>query len=157
MDARYEVAYREAVRSVDDQIRTVENIRGRAATLFSAAGVAVAVVGLVIRDGGDSSGGCALGFGVAGFVVLAAATVAIWWPTKAGQFLMDAGRIIGDSIETDDNPLDLDQLYRDLALRHDQHVENNKKLISRLFDFYVTGLVAFGVLIVALIVAVWEV
>src|SRR5688572_17475922 len=104
VDDRYEVAYREAVRSVDDQIRTVDNIRGRAATLFSAAGVAVAVLGLVVRDAGGSPGGCALGVGVAGFVVLAAATVAIWWPTKRGQFLMDAGKIIRDSIETDENP-----------------------------------------------------
>jgi hypothetical protein len=43
VDSRYEVAYREELRAVDDQAKTVENIRARAGTLFSAAGVTTAI------------------------------------------------------------------------------------------------------------------
>jgi type VI protein secretion system component VasF len=157
VEGRYEVAYQEALRAVDDQARVLEQLRARAGTLFSAAGVTAAVLGLALDNVGpdDDVARRALRVGIAAFAVLAATTVAAWWPVKGGWFLMDARLIIRDVIE--DQGLDPDEVYRELALHHGGHAERNAQIIRRRLKVHVVGLSAFAVLVGAFVVALLEV
>jgi hypothetical protein len=53
--------------------------------------------------------------------------------------------------------LTLEDMYRDLALHHGNNGGSNEELIRDFLRCYVAGLVAFAVLVVSLVVAVWEV
>jgi hypothetical protein len=97
-----------------------------------------------------------ISLGVSSLVILAAATVLIWWPTSRGRFLMDPAQIVADWIESDE-PLTLEQMYRDLALHYGDNAHSNRELIRSFFTWYIVGLVAFAGLVVALVLAVWEV
>jgi hypothetical protein len=100
-DAR--VVYQEALRTVDDQVKTLENVRARAGTLFSSAGVVVAVLGFAIRhDAKGDAPSWAVSAGLISFLILAAATVVIWWPPPKGRFRMAAAEMVGDWIEGDE-------------------------------------------------------
>jgi hypothetical protein len=157
MDGRYELAYREAVRTIDDQLKTVDAVRARAGTLFSAAGVVAAVLGFAIHAPRPKHlPGWVLVFGLSSFVVLTGATLAIWWPTKRGRFLMESVEIVGEWIEGDD-PVTLDEMYRDLALHHGANARANGNLIDRFMRCFVVGMLAFAGVVVALVIAVWEV
>lgn len=158
MSSVYEVAYREAVRAVDEQAKVLEQIRARAGTLLSAAGLTAAVFGLATKDVTAHHGAArwALRVAAVAFVGLAAATVAVWRPARHCWFLMDARLIIRDSIE-DDAPLTEERLYRDLALHHGEHAERNTKIIRWRLHWYVGALVAFGVFVGALVVTLVEV
>lgn len=154
----YEVAYREAVRAVDEQATVLEQIRARAGTLFSAAGVTAGVLGLAVKDATKAHGAAASALWVAAvaFVALAASTVAVWWPVRRGWFLMDARLIIRDSIEGD-VPLTLDELHRDMALHHGENAVRNAKIIRRRLNWYVGALVAFAAFVGALVTGLVEV
>lgn len=157
MASVYEVAYREAVRAVDEQAKVLEQIRARAGTLFSAAGVTAGVLGVAVDRAKTqtTTTECALLMAVIAFVILSLATVAVWWPVRNGWFLMDARLIIRDAIEGDE-PSSWDDLHRDLALHHGEHAIRNGPIIRRRLNCYIAGLISFGFFVAALVVALVE-
>ena len=154
------LAYQEGNRSIDDQARTLENLRGRAATLFSAAGVIGGfLVGLVVNKTSttqfSSLGWPGLAVGAGTFLVIAIVTMAIWWPATM-QIRLDPGRLIVDYIETEP-PATLADIHREVALWRHQQINTNSAVLHRRVNLLLMALSAFPLEVIALLLSLQDV
>jgi len=154
------LAYQEGERSIDDQARTLESLRARAATLFSAAGVIGGfLVGLALNKTPTTQlrglGWLGLTVGAAAFLVVAVAVVAIWWPVTM-HVRLDPGRLIVDYIESE-SPATLAELHREIALWRHQQINSNSVRLDRRVDLLIIALMAFPVEVIALLLSVQDV
>lgn len=139
----YELAYRTGLQAVEDQASTLRETRDRAGTLISTAvlagGLAAGLVftsDRVVNIGWPGAIGSVAA--VAGLVAVLTAAVLVWRPSE-GLFVQDAGVLIGSYIEKD-TPLEMPEIYRELALWLGRHAELNRKMLNRKLKAFTWGL-----------------
>ena len=141
--AGYELAYRTGLQAVEDQASTLRETRDRAGTLISTAVLAGGLAaGLVFTSDRVVDIGWPGAIGsvaaVAGLVAVLTAAVLVWRPSE-GWFVQDAGVLIGSYIEKD-TPLEMPEIYRELALWLGRHAELNRKMLNRKLKAFTWGL-----------------
>lgn len=112
--AHYELAYEEAKRALDAQESVVNELRTRSGILIAAAAITTSFFGGRALADGDvgTSGWIAIGC----FAIVGASVLAVLWPRTDWSFTVNAQRFIGTYVESDEGPLPLPAIHRDLAL-----------------------------------------
>jgi uncharacterized membrane protein YfcA len=120
----YQVAYEEAVRMIDGQERSLDELRGRAGLVLTAGSAVTAFLGGFALSGTHSHGLEITAGGV--FAVVAVLLLTVLWPTRGWKFRLDAKTIIDSYIEGAP-PLKTPALHRELALRYATNAGCNRK------------------------------
>jgi hypothetical protein len=123
----YELAYDEARRALDAQESVVNELRTRAGILIAAAAITTSFFGgRALSDGDVATAGW---IAIACFGVVGASVLAVLWPRTDWTFTVNAQRFIGTYVESDDGPLPLPVIHRDLALHMSaSYVANARQL-----------------------------
>ena len=126
-DPRYRFVYDEAVRLIDHQEETLDNLRSRAGLLLAATSVATSFLGAAaLRD--DQSAGWWGGIAIALFAVVGVLLVGLLLPLPNWKFRFGVSQLLTDYVEGT-SPAQLNEMYRELALHlESNHVENNGRL-----------------------------
>ena len=127
--AVYALAFDEAQRGLARQEASLDELRSRTGTLVGAAAVAVSFLGASAASGGFSLAGQ---LGIVAFIALATLAVVILLPFRGWVFDDEVGALFSTYIEADD-PADIVEMHRDLALHHAAHIGHNEILLSRLY------------------------
>jgi len=125
--AHYELAYEEAKRALDAQESVVNELRTRSGILIAAAAIATSFFGgRALEDGDVAAAGWVA---IACFAVVGASVLAVLWPRTDWSFTVNAERFIGTYVESEDGPLPLPAIHRDLALHMSaSYVANARQL-----------------------------
>ncbi|WP_428120016.1 hypothetical protein [Candidatus Poriferisodalis sp.] len=155
----YKLAYEAGLHAVAEQASILRETRDRAGALLSVAAVAGGLAaGLFFTDDRSADiGWLALAgavLAVAGFSGIVLSTVMIWRPVE-GQFVHDAGVIVGSYIEGDP-PADLPELHRELALWLGHQTDFNRHQLSMRLKWFNRGLLFLPVEVVGVIVALGD-
>lgn len=127
-DALYKVAYDEAARALSEQLTVIDNLRGRAGFLLSAAAITTSVLsGQALADGHSNA---IAWLALADFVAAAAVSLAILWPRRA-EFSVNPSEIIRGYIEAGD-PAPIQELHRDLSIHMHRSCFANLAALTRL-------------------------
>jgi hypothetical protein len=129
-DSTYSLAYEEALRGVVQQQAVLTDIRGRAATMLGAASVSTSFLGGIALQQQRPTGWSWVAIGA--FVAVGFLTIWILLPRRGWTFRMSARKLIKEYIESD-NPAELPEMYRDLALHLENHFEVNQRRLEQLF------------------------
>jgi hypothetical protein len=127
--AVYALAFDEAQRSLTRQEESLDELRSRTGTLVAAAAVAVSFLGASAASGGFSLAGQ---LGILAFIALSTLAVVILLPFHGWVFDNKVGELFSSYIEADD-PADIVEMHRDLALHHAKHIADNEILLNRLY------------------------
>jgi len=127
--AVYALAFDEAQRSLTRQEESLDELRSRTGTLVAAAAVAVSFLGASAASGGFSLAGQ---LGILAFIALSTLAVVILLPFHGWVFDNKVGELFTTYIEADD-PADIVEMHRDLALHHAKHIADNEILLNRLY------------------------
>lgn len=127
--AVYALAFDEAKRSLARQEASLDELRSRTGTLVAAAAVAVSFLGASAASSGFSLAGQ---LGIVAFIALATLAVVILLPFGGWVFDDEIGALFTTYIEADD-PANLVEMHRDLALHHAEHITRNETLLDRLY------------------------
>ena len=142
MPAVEEIAYREAVRSLEGQARDLENIRTHLSIVLTAGGVAIAFFASQHPGTGDGFTAAACAFGL-----IAAMSVVAYWPiTFAWDF--NAYDLVAIFV---DARVDEKTTTRGLAVSAGDDYEFNRPRLNRLHHVQQVALVAFGLEVTALL------
>jgi hypothetical protein len=133
----YRLAYEEGHRALDEQERSVDELRTRTGTLFAAAALATSFFGAqVLHHGVPTIGWVAIGC----FVGLGGSVLAILWPHRDWEFAASPARVISEYIEpADGHPLDVPSIHRDLALHMDASWRSNRDQLRVLMATFRLG------------------
>jgi hypothetical protein len=138
-----EIAYREAIRSLDGQGLDLESIRTRVGQTLAAGGVAAAFLG-----GQNIDRGPFFWIAVGAFAALALATVGIY---RGVSFKWD--RDTHDLVNTYvDKSVDADLMMRELTVHIGDDYNENRAVLDDLFDRQSWALLAFGIEVLALMI-----
>lgn len=112
--AAYNLAYEEAKRALEEQERAVSELRSRAGQLIAAAAITTSFFGgRAIGSHVHLASWVAIGC----FIGLSLSVLAILWHRRDWEFALSPAQLITTYIEpTDDPPVDLPTIHRDLAL-----------------------------------------
>jgi hypothetical protein len=128
-DARYRLVYEESVRSLEDQLSNLAELRSRAGILLSAASISASFLGgIAITTRGV---GLFAWIGIGSFIGASLLVLSILLPTS-WPFDVDAAELLTDYIEADD-PADLSEMHRSLALYRQETFDANAARLHRLF------------------------
>ena len=141
--AGYELAFRTGLQAVEDQASTLRETRERAGTLISTAVLTGGLAaGLVFTSDRvvdiDWLGAVGSAAAVVGLVAVLIAAVLVWRPSE-GQFVQDAGVLVGTYVERDP-PLELSEIHRELALWLGGNAESNRRILERKLKAFTWGL-----------------
>jgi hypothetical protein len=149
--AGYALAYGEAQRGLEDQERTVVELRARAGTLIAAAAITTSFFGsqTLLKHDIGVSGWVAIGcFALLGFAVLL-----ILWPRRDWEFSLAPSEFIATYLEpTDGDPLEIHLIQRDLALHMGHSAKFNRDQLNTLVTIF-----RFSVLLLVIEVLAWVV
>jgi len=149
--AGYALAYREARQRLDDQERSVVELRARAGSLFAAAAITTSFFGAqtLARHDLDAAGWVAVGC----FVLLSFAVLVMLWPRRDWGFSLAPAQFIATYLEpVDGEPLELHLVERDLALHMGRSTKFNREQLNMLVTAF-----RFGVLLLVVEVLAWVV
>ena len=127
-DPRYRFVYDEAVRTIDHQEQTLDNIRARAGVLLTAASVATSFLGAAALRDSEQAGRWAVA-AVCLFALVGSTCVALLWPLAKWRFRFGTSQLLKDYVEAP-SPADLNEMFRDLALHLEANYGHNKKRID---------------------------
>ncbi|HEV2891881.1 MAG TPA: hypothetical protein VGX28_16025 [Frankiaceae bacterium] len=149
-DPRLRLVYEESLRAVQDQQRSLDNLRSRAAQLLTAAAVVETfLVGLVL--GAEGRPRPATWVGAGAFVALALICVWIVLPRKGWTF-SNSATILLDAYVDAEPAASLDEMYRNLAIYNERHWDRNQ---DELLNKRLVGLqVAAALLVVCILSSV---
>jgi hypothetical protein len=154
-EAGYALAYREARRGLEDQERSVVELRAHAGALIAAAAIATSFLGgqTLVRRGVSAAGWLAIGcFVLLGFVVLL-----ILWPRRGGEYSLAPKVFIATYLEPEDGrPLESHMIERDLALHMGLSAELNRRQLRTLTTAFRFGALLLLTEVLAWIVALAE-
>jgi hypothetical protein len=123
--AGYALAYREAMRGLEDQERSAVELRTRAGALIAAAAIATSFLGWVAI-------GC--------FVLLGVVVLVMLWPRRDWAFSLAPEDFIAMYLEpSDGEPLELHLIERDLALHMGRSIEFNRDQLNALVTVFRVG------------------
>jgi hypothetical protein len=128
----YELAYQEAQRALEDQDRTVVELRSRGGTLIAAAAITTSFFGgqalahHTLNAAAWVAIGCFIGLGIAVLAIL-------WPPRRDWEFAIEPSRLIATYLEPEEgDPLDVPAIQRDLALHMGASARLNRAQLRRL-------------------------
>lgn len=154
--ARYEFAFAEARRRIDDQIATLKDVRDRVGMVVSAGAIVAGLAANLAVRGSDAHpltgwGRAAVLLLGGSFVVMVLAAVDVW-RSIGGTWNLGATDLVRDYAD-DTTEVDRASVYRDLALRVDEHASgNDAELLRRLrMSTWVLGALVVEVLSLAAI------
>jgi hypothetical protein len=136
--AGYALAYREARRGLEDQERSVVELRARAGALIAAAAITTSFFGsqTLARHDVDAAGWVAIGC----FVLLSFAVLVMLWPRRDWEFSLGPEDFIATYLEpADGEPLELHLIERDLALHMGGSTELNREQLNTLVTIFRFG------------------
>jgi hypothetical protein len=150
--AGYALAYREARRGLEDQERSVVELRARAGSLFAAAAIATSFFGsqTLTRHDAGVAGWVAIGC----FVLLSLAVLVMLWPRRDWSFSLAPAEFIGTYLErADGEAVELHLIERDLALHMGRSIRFNSAQLNRLAGVFRCGAVLLLIEVLAWVVA----
>ncbi|MDQ3725287.1 MAG: hypothetical protein M3335_05270 [Actinomycetota bacterium] len=149
-DLLYKVAYDEAVRALSEQQAVIDSFRNRAGLLLSAAAVTTSFLGAQALQGGSSSPFSWLA--LAGFVGVAAASLAILWPRR-WEITANPHDVIVTYVESADRT-STEDLHRELSLHMHESYLNNLEDQEKLVVFFQVASVLLALEVVLWIIAI---
>jgi hypothetical protein len=149
-DERYRIAYEQAVRHIDNQSRSLDEMRIRGATVMTLAVAITAALGGFALHRPHPWSGAAIA-GVASFAVTVLALLFLLWPASGWKFNLSARTLIGGWIDAHD--VGEEKMYRELALRLDTNAEANESRMKCRWWALAIGLGGVAVQCVAWLVA----
>ena len=150
--AMYELAYQEAKRALEDQAHTVTEVRSRAGQLIAAAAITTSFFGAQAITGHHLHP--ASWVAIVCFIALSLAVLVILWPRDDWEFAVSPADLIATYIEpTEESPVDLPAIHRDLALHMNKSILRNRHQLLLAFRAFRTGSVLLGAEVVAWVVA----
>lgn len=132
-DPRYRLVYEEAVRGIDQQEATLDNLRARAGTVLALASLVTSFLGAAALT--RYGFGPAAGVATALFVATGVLVLSILLPRQSWKFRVGAKTLIGQWIEVE-NPVDMREMHRDLALYLEKYVDENQPKIDELWRLF---------------------
>lgn len=150
-DARLRLIWEEGVRAVDQQAHSVDEVRGRAATILSAASIAGAFLASAVLDGNEAFG-LATWIATGAFAVVGLATTWILWPRSGWKLSRRPLWMLEEYVEHDE-PMAIDDLLHSLARHLEEDLETNKAKLDHLFWGLTIGC---GALVVELLAFLWD-
>jgi hypothetical protein len=148
----YSLAYREAIRGLEDQERSVVELRARAGALVAAAAITTSFFGgqTLIRHDISAAAWVAIGC----FVLLGFAVLLVLWPHRDWEFSLAPDQFIATYLEPiDDEPLELPLIERDLALHMGHSAELNRRQLATLMTVFRIGAILLVAEVLAWVVA----
>ena len=145
----YALAYREARRGLEDQERSVVELRTRAGALIAAAAITTSFFGgqTLARHDVDAAGWVAIGC----FVLLGFAVLVMLWPRRDWELSLAPAEFIATYLEpADGEPLELHLVERDLALHMGRSAKFNRGQLDKLVTIF-----RFGALLLVIEVLAW--
>jgi hypothetical protein len=149
--AGYALAYREARRGLEDQERSVVELRARAGALIAAAAITTSFFGsqTLARHDVGVAGWVAIGC----FVLLGFAVLVMLWPRQDWEFSLAPAEFIATYLErADGEGLEPHLIERDLALHMGRSIKFNRAQLNML-----AGIFRFGALLLVVEVLAWVV
>ena len=145
-DPRYRFVYYEAVRTLDHQEATLDNLRARAGLLLTAPAVATSFLGAAALGETDNTAPWSA-IAIVLFVVVGVLCVGLLWPRSNWKWRFRPSELLSDYVEAT-SPADLNEMYRDLALHLEQNYRDNNDRLKPLWLSFqaATGLLAAEVL-----------
>lgn len=145
-DSIEKLAYDEAVRGIDVQRDSVDNLRTRAGTLLAAAALVTSFLGgQALRD--PIEPGVWAVVALAAFVLVAAGAIVVSLPWKFDWFF-DPNELVRDYVD-DDAQMSTPEVLRDLALHHATARERNECRINIMQWVFRAAAFLLGVEVVA--------
>jgi hypothetical protein len=147
--AGYALAYREARRGLEDQERSVVELRTRAGALIAAAAITTSFFGgqTLLRQNIDVAGWVAIGC----FVLLGFAVLLVLWPRRDWEFSLAPDEFVATYLEpAEGEPLELHLIERDLALHMGRSADLNRQQLRTLMTVF-----RFGALLLVAEVLAW--
>jgi hypothetical protein len=151
-EAGYALAYGEAQRGLEDQERTVVELRARAGALIAAAAITTSFFGgqTLVRHDIGAFGWAAIGC----FVLLGFAVLLILWPRRDWEFSLAPSEFIATYLEpTEGDPLEFHLIQRDLALHMGRSAELNRRQLRTLMTTFRLGALLLVAEVLAWVVA----
>jgi hypothetical protein len=149
-DILYKVAYDEAVRALSEQQGFVDSLRNRAGLLLTAAAITTSFLGTQVLHRGDF--GLFAWLALAGFVAVAAASLAVLWPRR-WEVTTSSRDVITHYVESAE-PAPVEDLHQDLSLHmHGSFLANSEDL-AKLVVLLQVASVLLAVEVVLWIIAV---
>jgi hypothetical protein len=134
----YALAYREARMGLEDQERSVVELRARAGALIAAAAITTSFFGgqALVMHGISAAAWIAIG----SFVLLGFAVLLVLWPRRDWEFSLAPDQFIATYLEpAEGEPLALHLIERDLALHMGRSAELNRRQLRTLMGSFVSG------------------
>jgi hypothetical protein len=145
----YELAYREARMGLEDQERSVVELRGRAGALIAAAAVTTSFFGGQTLTAHSISAAAWIAIGC--FVLLGFAVLLVLWPRQDWEFSLAPDQLIATYLEpAEGEPLELHLIERDLALHMGHSAKLNRRQLRALMAAF-----RFGAVLLVLEVLAW--
>ena len=129
--ATYEFLYAEAQRSIVQQQGVLNELRGRAATLLSAAAIVTGFLGGIALDDkhvGTIGAAAIVAFAVTGFLL-----VGMLFPLPGWNFRWNAHDLLSNYVEDPEGPATKAEMQRDLAYWAEDDYQLNDARISKLW------------------------
>ncbi len=148
----YTLAYREARRGLEDQERSVVELRTRTGALIAAAAVTTSFFGgqLLQQRGIGAAAWVAIGC----FALLAFVVLIVLWPRRDWEFMLAPDQFVATYLEpVEGDPLPLHLIERDLALHIGRSTESNRRQLGTLTTAFRLGAVLLVIEVVAWVVA----
>jgi hypothetical protein len=148
----YALAYHEARMGLEDQERSVVELRARAGALIAAAAITTSFFGgqTLAKHSISASAWIA----IACFVLLGFAVLLVLWPRRDWEFSFAPDQFIATYLEpADGNPLALHLIERDLALHMGRSAELNRRQLRTLMGVFRVGAVLLVMEVLAWVVA----
>ena len=150
-DPRLRLIWEEGVRAVDQQAHSIDEVRGRAATILSAASIAGAFLASAVLDG-DEAFEVATWIATGAFTVVGLATTWVLWPRRGWRLSRQPRSMLHEYVEHSD-PMDIDDVLHDLAGHLHDDSETNRRKLDRLFWGLTVGC---GALVIELLAFLWD-
>ena len=142
----YALSYQTGLRTLDQQVSTIEGTRDRAGKLLTAATFAVSLFLLALQnyrteiDNITMPGYIGGILAITGFLGVVVSTLAIWRPASL-RLVHDPRVIIGYYIEGTP-PKGLPEVHRELAIWMGDQVDTNRRVLERKLFTFTSGLAA---------------
>jgi hypothetical protein len=139
-----EIAYREAMRSLDGQAQDLTSVRGHLSIVVSAAGIAAAFLGAQADGRGP-----AFWIAAGAFALIAVLTVLVYRPVDF-PWGFDGFKLVADYVDPSPRP-DPEFVMRELAIHAAENYEINKTTLDRLWRLQSWAFLLFVVEVIALL------